>query len=110
MARVPQEGLEADVPYWGISADGKFLIKTVYHMIFDISSLFADKKWSLTWSWLGAQRIRHFLWLLLRRGLLTSAERVRQHMADDPGCTICGCGIEDVNHVLRECHQVQALW
>lgn len=38
-----------------------------------------------------------------------SEERDRRHMEDDPGCIICGIGIEDLNHVLRGCHKAHNL-
>ncbi|GMJ08330.1 hypothetical protein like AT5G42905 [Hibiscus trionum] len=41
---------------------------------------------------------------------MTNTERVRQHIANDSSCMICGVAVEDISHVLRDCMAVRGVW
>ncbi|KAK9020995.1 hypothetical protein V6N11_011006 [Hibiscus sabdariffa] len=69
-----------------------------------------DPKWACIWSLPVTQRIRMFLWLVLRQRLLTNGERVRRGLSFDPSCSCCGCYNETILHILRDCPPVRSFW
>ncbi|GMI87280.1 hypothetical protein like AT3G24255 [Hibiscus trionum] len=62
-----------------------------------------QRMWKLIWALHLPNRVKMFLWLVLRKGLLTNMERQRRHMCADGTCAICQMGQEDIDHVLRRC-------
>ncbi|MBA0748070.1 hypothetical protein Gogos_004925 [Gossypium gossypioides] len=49
------------------------------------------------------QRVRFFFWTVLKKRLLTNAERVRRGLEVDPSYPIYGHDSEDILHIIRDC-------
>ncbi|KAK8572382.1 hypothetical protein V6N12_028437 [Hibiscus sabdariffa] len=50
------------------------------------------------------------MWLVMREGLLTNAERFRCHMSDSGTCQLFHREDESVLHVLRDCPRTRLVW
>ncbi|KAK8497870.1 hypothetical protein V6N12_055719 [Hibiscus sabdariffa] len=55
------------------------------------------------WALQVSQRIRVFMWLVMRGGLLTNCERTRRHMSSSSIYQLCHQEDEDVLHAIRGC-------
>ncbi|KAH1033603.1 hypothetical protein J1N35_045777 [Gossypium stocksii] len=58
----------------------------------------------------GPQRVRQFIWLVLKQRLLTNSKRVRRGIAQDAPCQICGHYLEDNLHTFRDCPSAKEIW
>ncbi|CAI9098889.1 OLC1v1035618C1 [Oldenlandia corymbosa var. corymbosa] len=82
----PQSLTDQDIPLWRASASGKFSTKSAYNHLYSNKWDQDDRKWQLLWKWQGPERIKLFMWLLMRKALLCNAERLRRHMTDNGNC------------------------
>lgn len=51
-----------------------------------------------------------FLWLALKKWLLTQVERLRHGVGSDASCSICGHELEDVLHAIRDFDAAKEVW
>ncbi|KAK9042425.1 hypothetical protein V6N11_017499 [Hibiscus sabdariffa] len=93
---------------WRHTPTGAFTVASAYEGILCTSWDVCDPKWSCIWSLPIAQRIRMFLWLVLRQHLMTNVERVHRGLSSDPSCLSCGCYNETILHILRDCPLVRS--
>lgn len=61
------------------------------------------------WKVVAPQKVRVFLWLLVRNGLLTNEERIRKGMTTSPFCEQYGRYVESAIHFVRDCDFVQTV-
>lgn len=80
---------------------GVLSIKSTFKIVKEDSWGPKDKLWKKTWKLLGPQRVRFFIWTILKQRLLTNAERTRRGIAVDPWCLVCGHELEDIIHIIR---------
>ncbi|KAA3486519.1 non-LTR retrotransposon transposase [Gossypium australe] len=64
----------------------------------------------MLWKIPGPQRVKHFIWVIIKKRLLTNSERVRRGIAQDATCHLCGHIKEDTLHVLRDCPFAREIW
>ncbi|KAK8578841.1 hypothetical protein V6N12_069185 [Hibiscus sabdariffa] len=95
---------------WRLTPTGAFTVASAYEGFLSPSWDVCDPKWSSIWSLPVAQRVRMFLWLVLRQRLMTNVERVRRGLSSDPSCSSCGCYSETILHILRDCPPVRSFW
>ncbi|KAK9011773.1 hypothetical protein V6N11_039855 [Hibiscus sabdariffa] len=95
---------------WRLTPSGAFTVASAYEGFLSPSWDVCDPKWSSIWSLPVAQRVRMFLWLVLRQRLMTNVERVRRGLSSDPSCSSCGCYSETILHILRDCPPVRSFW
>ncbi|MBA0722073.1 hypothetical protein Golax_009555 [Gossypium laxum] len=71
-----------------------------------------DRVDSARWIWhiLVPQKLRVFIWLGLLDRILTNENRVRRQLTTDASCMICESSLENIDHVLRFCTPVVAIW
>lgn len=67
----------------------------------------ADK---LIWKLRSPQRVRTFLWLLIREKILTNAERVQRGMSSYSCSEQCGNFLESAIRVVRDCGVARSVW
>ncbi|CAA0837783.1 Unknown protein [Striga hermonthica] len=104
----PSPDLGDDIMYWGWSGDGRFTTKSAYEFLAGPQPENNGRLWKHIWSWSGPQRIRQFMWLIVKDRLLTNDERYRRHLAESASCVLCGAARETILHCLRDCcHAVQ---
>ncbi|KAK8476102.1 hypothetical protein V6N11_071089 [Hibiscus sabdariffa] len=109
---VPPPSLDdsRDMVAWKCTPTGIFTVSSAYENLLSESWDSCDSKWTGIWSLPVAQRVRMFLWLVLRQRLLTNAERARRGMSSDPSCSCCGFFNETILHILRDCPPMRSFW
>jgi len=45
-----------------------------------------------------------------KQSLLTSSERFRRHITEDPICPMCLDEVETIFHLVRDCPKVKDVW
>ncbi|KAH1067662.1 hypothetical protein J1N35_032649 [Gossypium stocksii] len=106
----PSESAGPDILSWFRTTSGVFSVKNVYFLLKEESWNPNDKNWNVVWKVPGPQRVKQFIWLVLKRQLLTNSERVRRGIAQDASCQLCGHSLEDNLHTLRDCPFAKEIW
>ncbi|KAL4355451.1 hypothetical protein GQ457_06G008470 [Hibiscus cannabinus] len=109
-AGCPMVGFAADAECWKGTVQGNFTVKSAYIIRCGPTIPDDGKLWKTLNKYRGLQRIKIFLWLVCLERVMTNSERVRRHISDNAGCSLCGALIEDVNHLLRWCPQAIGIW
>ncbi|MBA0589994.1 hypothetical protein Gorai_018715 [Gossypium raimondii] len=106
----PNDTLGNDTRLWRPNVNGRFSIKAAYKSIvqFDVSHV--NTRWKEIWNNALPPRIKHFLWLVMHRRLLTNCKKVRRRLTNEAGCLICGGSQETVLHALRDCWFATEAW
>ena len=68
------------------------------------------RSWRRIWRNRIPLKIRVFLWLLLRRRLMTRSLRQRMVPNASAECAMCGAILEDCDHIFIRCPVAQAVW
>ncbi|KAK5844532.1 hypothetical protein PVK06_000672 [Gossypium arboreum] len=79
-------------------------------MLSGTNAITIDRRWRQLWKYHGSHRVKTFLWLVSCGSLLMNANQVRQHLATDATCAVCGHGYEDTDHILRKCFPALSIW
>lgn len=87
---------------WASTANGKFTTRSAYLNLLVDKGLDLSSDISWLWKLPIPARWVYFLWLAWRGRLVTRALRASWGLDTDASCGICGVGIEDVLHVLRD--------
>ncbi|CAH9131175.1 unnamed protein product [Cuscuta epithymum] len=66
--------------------------------------------WSWVWKIRTCEKVRCFLWLVMKNKLLTNVERGKRHISEDTVCPLCNEDEETVLHIIRDCPFAVAVW
>ncbi|KAE8691645.1 hypothetical protein F3Y22_tig00110888pilonHSYRG00123 [Hibiscus syriacus] len=79
-SRLPQQYGEAgeDNPTWRWEHAGACAVRSSFNVLNKAAWDTADNKWNPAWQFWGPQRVRSFIWLVLRQRLMTNTERKRR--------------------------------
>lgn len=83
------------------------MVKSAYNASY--SSL-PSWQWRCIWKSKLPPRLKSFMWLLLHGRLLTNVNWMHKHMTNDPTCSLCNRGIEDLDHTFRNCCYARQVW
>ncbi|XP_040967822.1 uncharacterized protein [Gossypium hirsutum] len=86
---------------WSRTTSGVFSVKSAYFLLKDEFWNPKEATWSMLWKIPGPQRVKHFIWLILKQRLLTNSERVMRGIAQDATCHLCGYIKEYTLHFLE---------
>ncbi|KAK9030877.1 hypothetical protein V6N11_032283 [Hibiscus sabdariffa] len=89
-AGCPMAGFVADSECWKGNVQGNFTVKSAYVIWCGPTAPNDGKLWKTLHKYRGLQRVKTFLWLVCLGWVLTNSERVRRHISDNAGCTLCG--------------------
>ncbi|MBA0869404.1 hypothetical protein Goshw_027753 [Gossypium schwendimanii] len=89
---------------WCHTSSKNFSVKSAYKICNGDDWNSNDEKRKCVWKTLGPQRVRFFIWLVLKQCLLSNVERVIRGLVVDPSSSICGFPSEDILHILRDCN------
>lgn len=111
--RLPEDKL-----IWHWERDGEYSVRSAYHVIFEekirdaaeSSNARGKKIWKEIWRAEVPNRIRNFLWRLVRSILPTKVNLRRKGVALDTTCPICNMGEEDSDHLFMYCQAIQVMW
>ncbi|KAL7211807.1 hypothetical protein ACSBR2_014628 [Camellia fascicularis] len=97
-----------DAPTWVPSHTGNFTSASTFNFITD--SDLTNRDWKWIWKIKIPQKLRFFLWLILKGRLLTNQLRLVKHLAPSDICPRCGQHREDMKHLLRDCPTSKDIW
>ncbi|MBA0844669.1 hypothetical protein Goarm_005713 [Gossypium armourianum] len=69
-----------------------------------------DELWKIPRKFQKPQRIRLFIWMVLKDPLLTNVKHARRGLGDNSAYGICDHNFEDFFHVIRDCSTTKAIW
>lgn len=105
---LPRYSSSKNCPHWIGSSNGMFSVASAYDFINkEVDDLTG---WSWIWKLKLPQKIKGFIWLLLRDRLPTNQLRAHRGMITENICPRCGSANEDRTHLLRDCEQAKAVW
>ena len=104
---IPQ-GDRSDTLCWQLKGNGKFDIRSYYHVICGASnSLFP---WKGVWKPKIPRRVEFFLWTAAQGQILTLDNLMLRGHPLASWCCMCCCDGELVDHLLLHCPVTQSLW
>ncbi|MBA0645526.1 hypothetical protein Goklo_013617 [Gossypium klotzschianum] len=106
----PMEDLGDDVCLWKNNDSGKFSVNKAYKSQIQVDPNTHNDVWRVIWKNILPPRINNFLWLMLKKRLLTNHERVRRRLTNDSSCILCGNCQETLIHTLRDCNIAKCIW
>ncbi|KAL9419174.1 hypothetical protein AB3S75_037017 [Citrus x aurantiifolia] len=102
--------LGVDQIFWSYEPSGHFTVRSAYKLLCQLELIATDNAWNQAWSWKGPQAAHIFLWQVLHAKLKTKSELSRRHIPVSLHCDRCGAPLEDIIHVLRDCHCIKRVW
>lgn len=106
----PEEGHEEDKLAWDDCSDSSFTMAAAYRSISCDQSQETHPIFQQVWRWGVPERIRIFLWKIVKGALLTNEQHFHRGMGHNPLCPRCGMTIESVDHVLKSCNFAKEVW
>ena len=113
LPRTPQE----DEIIWHYDKKGLYSVKSGYQLALKIkfpepptSSAGASQEWQNLWKLNLPGKIKIFVWKAAKNFLPTAENLWRRKILQEPICTICKEGREDVFHALMECKLARKIW
>ncbi|KAL8160998.1 hypothetical protein V2J09_012487 [Rumex salicifolius] len=97
---------------WNASPDGDYSVRSAYSLL-DVSSLSGSVDsvvFARIWKLGVPEKIRCFIWLVLRGVILTNAERKRRHMCPSDFCDCCPNQSESLIYLFRDCSKTSPIW
>ncbi|XP_019198174.1 PREDICTED: uncharacterized protein LOC109192001 [Ipomoea nil] len=70
----------------------------------------ADEDQGWVWRIWCVERVKLFLWKIMKNGLLVNGERRRRSLTEDSSCPWCGDGEESLDHLFRRCEFAMSYW
>lgn len=95
---------------WARTSTSFFSLKSGYWSLRGRTWNPRDTKWNISWKFQGHQRVRFFLWLVLKQRLLTNVKRVKRGIRHDSSCGLYGHHLEDILHAIRDCTITKETW
>ncbi|MBA0586222.1 hypothetical protein Gorai_016970, partial [Gossypium raimondii] len=89
---------------WLGTSRGTFSLNSAYWKLKESSWDPKDSNWNIPCKFHGPQRVRLFIWLMLKQILLTNMEQVRRNIGVDGSCAVCGVDLEDILHAIKDCN------
>ena len=105
---------------WAEIANGRFTVKSAYHLAVSISS--SDSRgstsdcsqlrrfWRRLWGLAIPFKVKHFAWRVCRDALPTKVNLKRRKVMTEDSCEWCKVKLETVGHVLWGCPKAQEVW
>ncbi|XP_042972813.1 uncharacterized protein LOC122304620 [Carya illinoinensis] len=110
---------EDDKILWGYTKDGRFSMKSAYHLCNDMegeglgecSNRQAQKNvWEGIWSLVVPNSAKQFLWKAINSILPTKHNLCKRRILEDASCPICCLNEETIGHVLWSCPATSDVW
>lgn len=99
-----------DMNIWGGMMTSSFSVKSAYRKIQGNSWKQKEEVWKTPWKFHGPQRVRFFIWLVLKHRLLMNVERVQWGINHSSMCGVCRHIIEDLLHTFWDCLPTRDIW
>ena len=107
----PRNALLEDKPYWRLSLDGQFNLKTAYKVASNLEKPYsASGNWKWIWKLNTLPRIAYFVWLACHGRLSTKSFLMKRKIIQEDSCTLCKDAPETPLHILRDYPKVSPIW
>ncbi|XP_019159704.1 PREDICTED: uncharacterized protein LOC109156318 [Ipomoea nil] len=104
---IPIEENTQDRLSWPDSTTGTFSVLSAYNIIAGNSN---SEDWNWVWKINCVEKVKSFLWLLLKGKLLTGEERRNRRLTTDASCKRCPDDDESIDHIFRRCPFATDCW
>ncbi|OMO73242.1 reverse transcriptase [Corchorus capsularis] len=94
---------------WKGTADGKFTIKSAYHLARG-SNVEGKFNWKWVWKTPTHPKIQHFIWLTAHGRLVTRSYLKIIGIISDDLCPMCNEGPETIQHLFIDCPHTASVW
>lgn len=88
---------------------GSFFVKSAYGKIRESSLKQKEDICKIPWKFKGSQRVRFFIWLVLKQRLFTNTEGVCRGLSHSSACRVCGHTSKDVLYAIRDCTEARKI-
>ncbi|XP_058749860.1 uncharacterized protein LOC131622856 [Vicia villosa] len=110
--------LGEDTLIWNAEKDGEFSVKTAYHQLCSsrrknspsASVSVLDSLWKPLWKTSVPNKIKEFLWRLVKDILPTRSNICKKGINIDSSCPLCGCSPENSSHLFIHCDFVKRMF
>ena len=111
--------LPADRLVWTTNANGKFNVKSAYHLARNggrsgdgesLDPLGMHTFWQRLWKAKVPNKVRNFGWRACQNILPTKTNLFHRKVLDNPTCEECGLHPKTVVHVLCHCTKAKVVW
>ncbi|KAL8160789.1 hypothetical protein V2J09_012278 [Rumex salicifolius] len=88
---------------WGLSMDGEYSVGSGYALIKNATQPIGTdgELFKCIWKALSPKKVKMFVWLMVKGGILTNQERLRWHFGNSSACLTSDPEVEDLNHLFR---------
>lgn len=69
-----------------------------------------EEGWRWIWKLKCWEKVKSFIWLLVKNSLLTNAERERRHLMTEASCSYCWAEAETSRHLFWDCQAARNVW
>ncbi|KAL8168150.1 hypothetical protein V2J09_009649 [Rumex salicifolius] len=97
---------------WGPTANGEFSVGSAYNLAHKVARPIWNDDGIFRAIWLldVPKRIRFFIWMVVKGGVLINKERVRRHLCDNLACALCPTEEESLEHLFMRCPPARTTW
>ena len=95
-----------DKPLWMLTTDRKFSVKSLYKYLIKTDVGFPR---NFLWKIKVPAKIRFFLWLMVRKNVLTRDNLLKRGWKGDKHCVFCGKD-ETIDHLFFLCSVAKTIW
>ncbi|KAK8560239.1 hypothetical protein V6N12_013039 [Hibiscus sabdariffa] len=106
----PRPELGHDRVTWRWGTTHRFTVASAYQQMVEERWNLPNKQWCLIWSFSLPQRVRLFLWLILKESFMTNIERCRHGLSDYPSCLLFHLSNESITHIFHDCAATAEVW
>ena len=107
-----------DALVWPFTSDREYFVRSAYHMLVSDSvmaeqastSSGEQKVWKGIWCIRAPNKIRHFIWTVVKDSLPTKENLHKRHIPLDMICSLCDEHQETTLHALWLCDQAKEVW
>ncbi|XP_042944727.1 uncharacterized protein LOC122278613 [Carya illinoinensis] len=108
-----------DLLTWRCSANGKFSVRSAYHLQGSIKEnkvgqtsdqTSSSSFWNKVWGIKATQATKSFLWRAATESLATNLNLFKRKMVESPLCPVCLLKPESISHALWSCNAAQDVW
>ncbi|KAK6134597.1 hypothetical protein DH2020_031656 [Rehmannia glutinosa] len=111
-----------DLWCWHFSRNGKFTVKSVYHLAASSATLFPHLQlaatsnsspnpiWKAIWKICAPPRFKFFIWRCVSAAIPTIEFLARHHIISSEPCSFCSKADCDSMHIFLHCHFSRSVW
>ncbi|XP_019163505.1 PREDICTED: uncharacterized protein LOC109159849 [Ipomoea nil] len=105
---IPLTNGQQDKLNWPHSGTGLVTVSSAFSFLSGTDDSAASHEW--IWKIKAIERVKLFVWKIVKNGLLVNTERKRRGLTIDSSCPRCGAEEETLDHLFRQCEDSRNCW